>query len=155
MTSTSPAKPHRLIAPLDVSKIRDEKGVKKLIRELLNFHGWFTWMPSANGYGTAGCPDHLALKDGTFLAVEAKFGYNKPSALQKSFAGQIIANSGFAFCVNERNIDHLAWWLESYAVSVAASRDALAEGRNPEEATPVEHGSRMVNAMAALTGSWS
>jgi len=147
-------KPHRLIAPIDMSRVTNEKGVKKLVRDLLNFHGWWTWMPSANGYGAQGVLDHLAIKDGTFMAIEAKFGYNKPSALQKSFAAQLIANSAFAFCVNEKNIDHLAWFLESYDVSTEASRLALAEGRDPNEATPDEHGARMLNAISALTEMW-
>lgn len=140
---TAPSKPHPLIAPLDVSKITNEKGVKALVKRLLDFHGWFHWMPAANGYGTQGVPDHLAVKDGVFLAVEAKFGYNKPKPVQKQFAGQLMANSMFCFCVNEKNIDHLAWWLESFAHSVLLQR----EGKPVDDA----HGARMFNAMAALT----
>lgn len=142
----APTKPHRLIAPLDVSKIKNEKGVKQLIKELLNFHGWFTWMPGANGYGTQGVSDHLALKDGVFLAIEAKFGTNKPRPTQQAFAGHIIVNSGFAFCVNERNIDHLAYWLESFEQSVLAQR----QGQEVSQ----DHGSRMLNAIAALTEAY-
>lgn len=148
MTTTTalselPTKPHKLIAPLDVSRIKDEKGVKGLIKQLLDFHGWFHWMPGANGYGMQGVSDHLALKDGVFLAIEAKFGTNKPRPTQKQFAGHVIANDGFAFCVSERNIDHLAWFLESFEHSVLAQRAG-----NP---VPDEHGARMLNAIAALT----
>lgn len=140
------AKAHPLTAPLNVSKIRKESGVKDLIKRLLNYHGWFTWMPAANGYGAQGVCDHLALKDGIFIAIEAKFGTNKPSALQCSFAGQIIANGCFAFCVNERNIDHLAYWLESFQFSIAWQ-----QAGNDPETLPQEHGSRLLNAIAALT----
>lgn len=136
-------KPHPLIAPLDVSKIKDEKGVKTLIKRLLNFHGWFTWMPAANGFGQQGIHDHLAIKNGVFLTVEAKFGTNKPKPMQSSFAAQIIANDGFSFCVNERNIDHFAMWLESFEI---ATQHQL---KNLE--VPAEHGARMLNAISVLT----
>ena len=142
MTALSDKK-HPLIAPIDMSKAKNEKDVKRRIKELLNFHGWFTWMPGANGYGTQGVSDHLAIKDGVFVAIEAKFGYNKPSAMQKSFAAQIIANDGFAFCVTDKNIDHLAYWLESFHAATLLQR----EGKE----VSAEHGSRMLNAIGALT----
>ena len=152
MTSNVPSK---LIPPINVSKIANEKGVKEIIKALLNAHGWFTWMPGANGFGTQGVSDHLAIKDGVFLVIEAKFGTNKPKATQKSFAAQIIANDGYAFLVNERNIDHLAWWLESFAVSQELTRRALEAGRSPEEAVPADHGARLLNAISALTDGWA
>lgn len=142
----SSGKLHPLIAPLDVSRIKDEKGVKRLIKQLLEFHGYFTWMPAANGYGAQGVLDHLAIKDGIFLSIEAKFGYNKPTATQRSFAAHILVNDGYAFCVNEKNIDHLAMWLESFHVSVQWNM----AGNDPEALDPA-HGSRMLNALAALT----
>lgn len=143
--------PKQLTPPIDMSRVKDEKGVKAKVKQLLNHHGWFHWMPGANGYGTTGVSDHLAIKDGVFLAVECKFGYNKPKPLQKAFAAQIMANDGFAFCVNERNIDHLAYWLESFALSQDLVRQAMAEGRSPDDAVPAEHGARMLNAISALT----
>lgn len=143
------AKAHPLVAPIDVSRVKDEKGVKALIKRLLDFHGWFHWMPGANGYGQQGVSDHLSIKDGVFLAVEAKFGTNKPKPTQAAFAAQIIANDGYAFCVNERNIDHFAWWLESFAFSVAWG----VAGNDPEE-LPQEHGARLLNAMHVLTEPW-
>ena len=147
----APPKKHPLVAPLDVSRVHNERGVKDWIKRLLNFHGWFTWMPAANGYGAQGVSDHLAIKDGVFIAIEAKFGSNKPKPTQKAFAAQIIANNGYAFCVNEKNIDHLAMWLESFAILSEQSRLALANGQTPEDTVSAEHGSRCLNAMAALT----
>lgn len=140
---TALSKPHQLIAPIDVSRVKDEKGVKRIIKQLLDFHGYFHWMPAANGYGAQGVADHLALKDGVFLSVEAKFGTNKPKPTQVQFACHILANDGFAFCVNERNIDHFAMWLESFEV---ATRCQQAGG-----AIPDEHGARMLNAISVLT----
>lgn len=136
-------KKHPLIAPIDVSSVHNEKGVKTFIKRLLDFHGWFTWMPAANGYGLQGVSDHLALKTGVFLAIEAKFGSNKPKPQQKSFAAQVIANDAFAFCVNEKNIDHLAMWLESFEIATQHEMQKLE--------VPPEHGARMMNAMSALT----
>lgn len=142
--TTAPSEPTKPFpTPIDMSRVKDEKGVKSKIKQLLDHHGYFHWMPGANGYGTQGVSDHLAIKDGVFLAVEAKFGYNKPKPVQKSFAAQIIANDGFAFCVTEKNIDHFAWWLESFAVAVACQL----EGKE----VPPEHGSRMLNAISVLT----
>ncbi len=132
--------------PIDVSKVHDEKGVKKIIKLILNHFGWFTWMPAANGFGAQGVSDHLALKSGVFLAVEAKFGTNKPKPMQKAWAGHVLTNNGYAFCVSERNIDHLAWFLDSFEHSVAAQ----IAGRP----IPDEHGARMVNAIAALTDAF-
>lgn len=147
--TTAPSKPHALIAPLDMSRATKEGYVKDKIKALLNFHGWFTWMPSANGFGQQGVHDHFALKDGVLITIEAKFGKGKPSALQKAFAGQVIANGCFSFCVNEKNIDHLAWWLESFEFSNQWNM----AGNDPEK-LPQEHGARMLNAIAALTEMW-
>lgn len=141
---TLPAKLH---PPIDVSRVRNEKGVKQIIKDLLNAHGWYTWMPGANGFGTQGVSDHLALKDGVFLAVEAKFGYNKPRPTQKAFAAQVLANDAYAFCVNEKTIDHLAWWLESFEIAKQHQMHGLE--------VPHEHGSRMLNAIAILTDAYA
>ena len=143
----TPDKKHPLVAPLDVSRVKDEKGVKRLIKQLLDFHGYLHWMPSANGYGMQGVSDHLALKNGVFVVVEAKFGKNTPKPLQKSFALQVMANDGFAFCVNEKNIDHLAMWLESFEVATQYQ----AEGKD----VPDEHGARMLNAISVLTDAFA
>lgn len=149
MTMTAPSKPHPLIAPIDMSRVKDEKGVKAKIKQLLDFHGYFHWMPAANGFGQQGVSDHLAIKSGVFIAIEAKFGSNKPKPMQKAFAAQIIANDGYAFCVNERNIDHLAWFLESFEVATKCN------SHTPPLPVPQEHGSRMLNAISALTDLWA
>lgn len=137
-----PAPSKALTTPIDMSRVKNEKGVKAKIKQLLDLYGYFHWMPSANGYGAQGVSDHLAIKDGVFLAVEAKFGSNKPKPMQKGFAAQIIANDGFAFCVNEKNIDHFAWWLESFAVATEHQTEGME--------VPEDHGSRMLNSMHVL-----
>lgn len=136
-------KPHPLMLPIDTSRMRKEKDVKEKIKQLLNFHGWFTWMPGSNGFGTQGISDHLAIKNGVFLAIEAKFGYNKPRPTQKAFAAQILANDAYAFCVNESNIDHLRMWLESFEIAT--------QHQMKGQEVPHEHGSRLLNAITVLT----
>lgn len=143
MTPAPSEKPKRLTTPIDVSRVKNEKGIKTFVKDLLNYHGWFTWMPPANGYGTLGVHDHNAIKDGVFLTVESKFGANKPTPMQRSFAAQIIANNGFAFCVNERNIDWFAWWLESFEAAVLSQRNG--------DEVDQDHGARMLNAISVLT----
>ncbi len=147
LTAHSSSKPHPLIAPIDVSRVKDEKGVKSLIKRLLDFHDWYHWMPAANGYGTLGVSDHAAIKAGVFLVIEAKFGNNKAKPLQKQFARNIIEQSGYAFLVNEKNIDHLAWWLESFEIATIAQMKG--------EQIPIEHGSRLLNAISALTDGFA
>lgn len=139
----SDAIPAKLCPPINVTKIRNENGVKALVKALLDAHGYFHFAPGGNAYGTQGIADRLAIKNGVFLAIEAKFGYNKPKPTQKAFAAQIVANDGFAFCVNERNIDHLAMWLESLEIATQCQQ------RGQE--VPAEHGSRLLNAISALT----
>jgi len=136
-----------LETPIDVSRIKKEAGVKDLIKRILNHFGWFTWMPAANGFGQQGVSDHLAIKSGVFLAVEAKFGTRKPTPVQKGFAAMILANDAFAFCVTERNIDHLVWFLESFEVATQCQLK--------NEPVPEEHGARMLNAIAALTDAYA
>lgn len=139
--------PSKLTPPIDIAKVKNENGVKKLVKELLDFHGWFSFVPGAGGFSTHGVSDRLALKDRVFIAVEVKFGYNKPKPLQKSFAAQVMSNECYAFCVNEKNIDHFAWWLESFQVAT------LAQMRG--DPVPPEHGSRMLNAIGELTDLWA
>lgn len=136
----------KYIPPIDISKWRLEKDVKKAVRAMLDYFGWFAWMPGANGFGSQGVHDFLALKDGVFLTVETKFGDGKPTAMQRSFAGHVFANNGFSLLVNETKIDHLYWFLESFEVSKLRQL----KGLDVEDA----HGSRMLNALASLTELW-
>ena len=61
---------------------RIEKDVKTRIKKLLDDHDWFWFMPPANGFGRTGISDIIAVKRGVFLAIEAKFGKNPPTAMQ-------------------------------------------------------------------------
>lgn len=120
-----------------------EAHVKDDTKALLDKYGWFWFMPPANAYGKSGISDIIAVKAGTFMAIENKFGSNKPTAMQVGFLNSIRAADGFAFVVNDKNLEWLDAFLESFDISVAA------QSRNEE--VPPEHGARMLNALAELS----
>lgn len=129
--------------PIDTSRWKKENNVKDCVKRLLDVHGWFHFPMAAGGYGAPGLPDRAALKDGVPLYIECKFGKGKVTALQRAFGAQVIANDAYAFCVNERNIDHLAWWLESFEIA----KQCQMRGQE----VPAEHGARLLNAISVLT----
>jgi hypothetical protein len=120
-----------------------EAHVKDDTKALLDRFGWFWFMPPSNAYGKSGISDIIALKRGTFTAIENKFGSNKPTAQQVGFLNSVRACDGFAFVVNEKNLPWLEAFLESF--------DIAAEARMRREQVPPEHGARMVNAIAELS----
>lgn len=90
----------------------NEGDVKKAIKRLLTKHGWWNFMPKAGPYGVNGVPDFICCKAGRFLAIEAKFGYNKPKDLQQERMEEIRAAGGIAVWVNELRLDLLDTLLE-------------------------------------------
>lgn len=121
----------------------NESHVKQDVKELLDASQWFWFMPPANGFGAAGISDFIAVKRGTFMAIETKFGSNKPTAMQVGFLNSIRAADGFAFVVNEKNLEWLAAFLESFDISVECAAKKMD--------VPPEHGARMLNALAELS----
>lgn len=91
-----------------------EAHVKRYVKKILDKHGWFWWMPAANAFGKAGAPDFQALRSGVFLAIETKFGYNKPSENQKGFLNSIMAEDGFALVVSEKTLETFEQWMEAF-----------------------------------------
>jgi hypothetical protein len=84
-----------------------EVAVKKKIRKLLDAAGAYYAMPIGTGYGNSGVPDFLICHKGRFIAVEAKAGTNKPTALQEMHLQRIRARGGIALVINETNMDEL------------------------------------------------
>lgn len=84
-----------------------EVKVKKQIRKLLDAAGAYYAMPIGSGYGNAGVPDFLICHKGRFIAVEAKAGTNKPTALQEAHLARIAATGGIALVINETNYHQL------------------------------------------------
>jgi Holliday junction resolvase len=64
-------------------------------------------MPATHGYGTSGVPDIVGCYKGRMFAIECKAGDNKATALQYKNLEEIQAAGGFAFIINEDNIDSL------------------------------------------------
>lgn len=124
-------------------KFRLEKDVKHQVKKLLDKHGWFWFMPPANGFGRTGISDFLVIRTGVFMAIETKLGKAEPSSMQRGFLSTIASHDGFAFVVNENNLDSLQAWLEAFD----RSGQAVQHGGQP---TP-EDGSIMLNAIRELT----
>lgn len=123
--------------------MKNEKDVKKKVKAILDKHGYFWWSPPANAYGKAGISDIHAIKVGVFLAIETKFGGNKATALQVGFLNSIRAEDGYGFVVDEKNVEFLDQFLESFAIA--------AEAQGNRQPIPEEHGSRMLNCIYMLT----
>ena len=87
--------------------INSEDHVKREIKKLLKHYGWWYFMPAANQFGRSGIPDFICCKDGKFLAIEAKFGYNKPTDSQTDRMAEIRKAGGVAVWVNETKLDLL------------------------------------------------
>jgi pantoate kinase len=84
-----------------------EVKVKKMIKKMLDDAGAYYAMPIGTGYGNSGVPDFLICSGGRFIAVEAKAGDNKPTALQDSHLQKIRSRGGIALVINETNMHEL------------------------------------------------
>jgi pantoate kinase len=89
-----------------------EAKVKAKIKAILKAHNIYYAMPIGTGYGNSGVPDFLCCVRGRFLAIEAKAGKGKTTALQDKNIKQIIASGGLAIVVNEDNIGELEFLLK-------------------------------------------
>jgi len=123
--------------------LKNEKDVKKEVKKLLDKHGWFWWMPPANGFGKIGVADFNAIRGGVFLAIETKFGANVPTVHQRAFLSSIIAEDAFGFVVNEKRLDWLTIWMDAFD----RSSKAISEGKQPN----AEDGAAMLNAIREMT----
>lgn len=123
--------------------MKNEKDVKKEVKKLLDKHGWFWWMPPANGFGKVGVADFNAIRGGVFLAIETKFGSNKPTVHQVAFLSSVIAEDGFGFVVNEKRLDCLVKWMDAFDKSA----NAVAAGKQPD----AEDGAAMLDAIREMT----
>lgn len=90
-----------------------EGKVKAQIKKILTEMGIWFFMPPANGYGRAGIPDFIGCLRGRLIAIEAKAGKGKTTALQDREIERINSSGGFATVVNEHNVDTLKATLES------------------------------------------
>jgi len=84
-----------------------EAKVKKQIKGILEKHGVYYAMPIGSGFGNSGVPDFLCCVNGKFLAIEAKAGFNQPTALQTKHFCEIKKRFGVAIVVRETSMDFL------------------------------------------------
>lgn len=84
---------------------KPEVKVKAQIKEILKRHGVYYAMPIGSGYGNSGVPDFLCCVNGKFLAIEAKAGRGRATALQMRNIAEIQDAKGVAIIVNEDSID--------------------------------------------------
>jgi pantoate kinase len=90
-----------------------EAKVKAKIKAILKEHNVYFAMPIGSGFGNAGVPDFLCCAHGYFIAIEAKAGKGKTTALQDKHIKQIAESSGIALVINENNMDELVFALNS------------------------------------------
>ena len=84
-----------------------ESKVKAKIKAILKAHGAYYAMPIGTGYGSSGIPDFLVCFNGEFLAIEAKAGKGKTTALQEREIDAIRTAKGLAFIINEDNMHNI------------------------------------------------
>lgn len=84
-----------------------EAKVKASIKKILDAHNVYHFSPYQAGMGRAGIPDIIACHNGRFLAIEAKAGKGKTTALQDRELSRIHAAGGTAVVINENNLQLL------------------------------------------------
>jgi len=86
----------------DRATIHDEKGVKRLVRRALDKGGIFNFMPPSNAFGKSGISDILAVHNGRFVAIETKYGSNKPTEMQLQFGQNVVSAGAGFFVISEK-----------------------------------------------------
>jgi Holliday junction resolvase len=84
-----------------------EAKVKAAVKKLLDEMGIYHFSPVQNGMGRAGIPDIIGCYNGRFLGIECKAGKGKTTALQDLELEKIRQAKGFAYVVNENNLQDL------------------------------------------------
>jgi len=94
-------------------KFSNEGHVKQYIKEVCKLRGaWYVMPVMRAGMGRQGIPDFIICYRGVFLAIETKFGRNKPTAHQRRELGEIAKAGGVAQVINEQNREMLAKWFD-------------------------------------------
>lgn len=91
-----------------------ESKVKAKIKDLLTKYNVYYAMPIGTMYGNSGVPDFLCCIRGHFLAIEAKAGKGKTTALQDKNLHQIEKAGGTSLVIREDTLDLLEWKLKEW-----------------------------------------
>ena len=91
-----------------------EAKVKAKIKVILKVYDIYYAMPIGTGYGNSGVPDFLCCVRGRFLAIEAKAGKGKTTALQEFNLKRIKDMDGLALVINETNVSQLKELIETW-----------------------------------------
>lgn len=94
----------RIQKVIDRATITDEKGVKRVVRRILDKAKVYSFMPPAQAYGRAGVSDIIAIKYGKVVFIETKYKYNKPSENQLRFGDEVEKHGAVFVVINERNM---------------------------------------------------
>lgn len=81
-----------------------EGAVKAKIKAILKEHGAYFAMPIGSAFGNSGVPDFLCCVNGEFLAIEAKAGKGKTTALQDKHLADIGKAGGRSLIINEESL---------------------------------------------------
>lgn len=89
--------------------MKNESDVKKEIKKILKAAGsrLHYRMPAASQYGQSGTHDFLIWQNGVGWTIEAKYGGNTPTPLQKKFARELRGANCFSLLVDETNINNV------------------------------------------------
>jgi len=91
-----------------------EGKVKKKVAELLKKYDAYYFFPAMGAFGRAGIPDIVGCYRGRFFAVECKAGKGKTTAIQEAEIKKIQGAKGYAFVINEDNMDLLEIYLKEH-----------------------------------------
>ena len=95
--------------------MKNEADVKKRVKQILKELGAWWYMPVPSGYGVQGIPDFIVCYKGLFVAIETKYGKNKPTKWQDIRLDEIAKHQGLALVINEENVEGLAEIMETDA----------------------------------------
>jgi Holliday junction resolvase len=82
-----------------------EAKTKAAIKKVLETAGIYFVMPMGTGYGKSGVADFVACHNGKFLAIEAKAGKGRTTALQDRELQRVRDAGGVALVVSDKPED--------------------------------------------------
>ena len=106
--------------------LSNERGVKNLLKRVLNHFDIFYFMPAANGFGRAGVSDFILVNNGCCVAIETKFGRNTPTAQQLKFGQDMLVHGAPYAVVRESNFVSVMTIVISYLLGVISRKEAFA-----------------------------